>query len=152
MNTSDDRAREALDQLLEACKDGEHAFRSAARRANDRRLRARCQGWAGQLARFAAELRAARRRWGGGPLRRGTILGTLQRGLDDLRAMLLGRTDADLIARLESGEEAVLQAYEAAAQEPLPPEVHDLVERQLARLRQTHDEVAALEQTPTARR
>jgi uncharacterized protein (TIGR02284 family) len=146
MNKPDESPQIVLNRLIEACKDGEHAFRNAARKAHDEGLRRLCDGWAGQRARFAAQLRAALRRLGATPLGRGTIVGTLQRGLENLQAAFLGVTDAELIARLERDEEALLNAYDSVDLDQLPPAVRTLVESQRKWLRDTHAEVAALAQ------
>ena len=97
---------QALNQLVETCKDGQDGFRSAAERAQDPDIQRLFNGYAGQRATFAAELQAEVRRQGGDPEKSGTVLGTLHRGWMNLMASVLSESDATLLEECEAGEDA----------------------------------------------
>ncbi len=134
-----------LNALIEACKDREQGYRTAAEAACNQDLKALLHSYERQSAEFVAGLRAEVERRGGAPAETGSVTGWLTRGWQHLSALVTGGDDAAVIVGCEHGEEAARAAYEAALARPLRGGVRALVERQYAAVRAGHDRLRALQ-------
>jgi len=134
-----------LNGLIEACKDRELGYRTAAQAACNHDFQALLHSYERQSAEFVAELRAEVERRGGAPAETGSVTGWLTRGWLHLTALVAGGDDAAVIVACGHGEDAARAAYEAALAGPLPPEARAVVERQYAAVRAGHDRLRALE-------
>ncbi len=148
MATSHDRGIDVLNELVETCRDGEQGFRTAAEGVRDPQLKALFLTYARQRQEFAIELETELRRLGGEPGRGGSVAGTLHRGWMNIRSALAGG-DSAILAEAERGEDAAKSAYEKAVSEGLPEGARLVVERQYARVKETHDRVRALRERAT---
>src|SRR5258707_15182387 len=86
----------ALNDLIETCKDAEQGFRTAAERAGkdwDPEFRTLLNGLAQQRARFAAELQNEVLRRGGDPAKSGHVSAGVQRGGLNLNPLLPGSSE-----------------------------------------------------------
>jgi len=133
-----------LNGLIEACKDREQGYRTAAEGARNQDLKALLLSYQEQSARFVAELQAEVTRRGGAPADAGSWTGWLTRGWQHLTSAVHGGDDGAVILGCERGEEAARTAYEAALADPLPAEVRSLVERQYASVKEGYDRLHAL--------
>lgn len=133
-----------LNALIEASKDREQGYRTAAEGARNQDLKALLHSYEGQSAGFVAELQEEVKRLGGAPVDTGSLAGWLTRGWQHLATVVSGGDDAAVIAGCERGEEAARAAYEAALAEPLSDEVRTVVERQYASVKAGHDRLRAL--------
>jgi uncharacterized protein (TIGR02284 family) len=134
-----------LNTLVETCKDGEEGFQTAAKCAANGDLKTLFASYSQQRGQFAAELQAEVRRLGGDPEKTGSISGALHRGWTNLKSMVVGASEASIIAECERGEDVARKAYEEALQQDLPADVHAIVNRQFASIKEAHDRIRALE-------
>jgi uncharacterized protein (TIGR02284 family) len=126
--------REYLDQLIEACKDGEAEFRRVGRLTDDP-LRSLSRTYARQFAEFVAELEAQLGELGGrapGPRWDEQV----RRGWIHLEHKGTGEDESCIRTEWELGEEATLRCYEEVLAKPLPAQVRRLLERQRRELRE----------------
>ena len=144
MKPEDSKVVDALNNLVETCKDGQKGFRAAAEGVHNPDLVQLFKGYSTQRASFAADLQAEVRRYGGDPEKSGTVVGTLHRGWLNLLSTLVGRNDADIIAECERGEDSAMKNYEAASREVLPPAVQELVSRQYKEIKDAHQRISNL--------
>ncbi|HEX5272728.1 MAG TPA: PA2169 family four-helix-bundle protein [Gemmataceae bacterium] len=134
-----------LNTLIEACKDREQGYRTAAEGARNQDLKALLHSYEGQSAGFVADLQAEVKRLGGEPAQTGSLAGWLTRGWQHLAKAVSGGDDRAVIVGCERGEEAARAAYEAALADPLPDEVRAVAERQYAAVKSGHERLRALE-------
>ena len=82
----------------------------------------------------------------GGKMEEGTMTsGKIYRAWMDVKALLSGKNRHAILASCEGGEDAAQRAYEAALnEEDLPSFLKDMITRQKATLRQSHDEIKVL--------
>jgi len=135
----------ALNRLIETCKDGEEGYRTAANCVNNSDLKILFTTYAEQRAQFAAELQAEVSRLGANPEQSGSLVGALHRGWTNLRSIVVGADQAAITAECERGEDAALKTYDEALGQSLPADVHAIVNRQRASLKEAHERVHALE-------
>jgi uncharacterized protein (TIGR02284 family) len=133
-----------LNALIEACKDREQGYRTAAEGARNQDLKALLQTYEGQSADYVGELQAEVKRRGGAPAEAGSVVGWLTRGWQHLTAAVSGGDDGAVILGCQRGEDAARAGYEAVLAEPLPEEVRAVIERQYAGVRAGHDRLCAL--------
>ena len=134
-----------LNRLIETCKDGEEGYRTAAKCVNNSDLRVLFTSYAEQRAQFAGELQAEVRRLGADPEKTGSLAGALHRGWTNLKSIVVGADEAAIVAECERGEDAALKSYEDALRQSLPADVHAIVNRQCASIKEARDRVHALE-------
>lgn len=82
----------------------------------------------------------------GGKMEEGTMTsGKIYRAWMDVKALLTGKSRHAILASCEGGEDAAQRAYEAALnEEDLPSFLREMITRQKATLRQSHDEIKVL--------
>jgi uncharacterized protein (TIGR02284 family) len=141
---TEDDALTILDELLQTCLDGEQGFRAAADGVKDDHIRRLFSAYADQRAQFAAELRTEIERLGGRPQKSGTVAGSLHRGWMNVRAAVTRGDVGNVLAEAERGEGSAVATYEEAMRAGLPPRIHGLVQHQLDRVREAHDQVRRL--------
>src|SRR5438046_2541206 len=130
MAATNDQAVEVLNRLIQACKDGEKGYRTAAEGVRTPELKQLFDSYASQRACFAGELQAEVERLGGKPQENGSDLGLLHCGWMNIKALVTGHNEAAVIAECESGEDAVFKTYEEAMQADLPQEARSAIGRQ----------------------
>ena len=133
--------RAVLNQLIETCRDGERGFLYATNYVNDPLVKAIFTEAASQRQRFAADLLPHAERVGGANESDGTTTAALHRGWMTIKDTLSGHDPQAIIREAERGEEAALAAYKDALEGMLPPITRDVIERQYADVRQTHDRI-----------
>ncbi len=139
---SDPSSRALLNHLIESCKDGEHGFIHAAELVSDPGLKTLFSDLAGRRARAAEELLPHAQRFGGSAASDGTTAASVHRRWMDVRSNLSGHDDRTILKEAQRGDAITLAAYKTALDGLLPPSVRDLVERQFAEVRDTHDDLA----------
>ena len=141
---ADRTERSVLNHLIETCKDGERGFRNAAHRVTASSVKAFFTEIASRRERFAADLLPHAQRLGGATESDGTAAGAVHRGWMTLKDALTGHSNEAIIREAERGEDAAVAAYKDALEGMLPPTARDLIERQYADVRQTHERVRTL--------
>lgn len=136
--------RWTLNRLIATCRDGERGFRYAANHVRNPAVKALFLEIASQRDQFAADILPHAQRLGGATEPDGTFAGALHRGWMTLKDAVGGHDDGAIIREADRGERSALAAYEDALDGMLPPGTRDLIERQCAEVRHSHNRVHAM--------
>jgi uncharacterized protein (TIGR02284 family) len=145
-NTSGDRndVVDALQDLVECCKDGEYGFRECAEQAKRQDLKSIFLQRADDCRRGAEELNQQIRALGGSPEESGSMAGALHRGWVSVKSTLTTYDDKAVLNECERGEDNAVARYRKALKQQLPDNVRQVVERQFQQVQRNHDEVKRL--------
>jgi uncharacterized protein (TIGR02284 family) len=135
---------DVLNTLIEVSKDGEFGFSTCAEYARSPALRTLLQRRADDCGEAARELQVAVQRHGGQPQVDGSVAGSLHRGWVAARTMLSGYRDETILEECERGEDLALRQYADAIANPLPADLHAMLQRHLAGVSRTHDQIRRL--------
>jgi len=141
---SNDDIIDTLNDLIETCKDGEYGFHASAEYLKDPSIKQSFERRAEECRKAAAELQAEVVRLGGKAEDSGSAAGAMHRGWVAVKGTLSGYSDKAILEETERGEDTALAAYRDALEEPLPPEVRQLVERQYEGVKRNHMQVRTL--------
>lgn len=133
-----------LNELIETSFDGEKGFKAAAERAHDPQLRALLQDYASECAQAAQELRSCASSMGVQPEHGGSATGAAHRSWMKFKTAVASNDDKALLQECERGEDYAKGSYARAVKTPLPPEVHQLVQRQYEGTVRHHDRIRQL--------
>jgi uncharacterized protein (TIGR02284 family) len=147
--TADKDLIATLNGLIQACKDGQNGYQTAAGLVSNADLKTLFESYAQQRGQYAAELQSEVQRLGGQPAIHGSLSGPAWRAWTNVKSVLSGDSEHAVIAECERGEDAARDAYQDALKNDLPAHVQALLERQLAGIKEAHERVRALE-TATA--
>lgn len=145
-NDSGDRddVIDALNDLVETCKDGEYGFKACAEQAKRADLKSVFMQRADDCRGAAQELHEQIRGLGGQVEEGGSILGAIERGWVAVKAKLSTYDDKAMLEECERGEDNALARYRKALKKPLPAGVKLIVERQLQGVQRNHDQIKML--------
>ncbi len=141
------KAIATLNSLIETCKNGEEGFRTAAEAITDQAVKTAFAKIARDRGQMVRELQDEVQGLGGTPETSGSVAGAVHRGWINLKSVVTGRDDQQIIAEAERGEDVAKAAFQSALGEPLPAQVRALVERMAAGVRAAHDQVRAMEKS-----
>ena len=133
-----------LNDLIETSKDGEAGFRKAAEDASRSDLKSMFLRRAQLCTEAVAELQNTIRTLGGKPEDHGSASGALHRGWVDVKSAVKGRSDREILADCEKGEDVAKKRYRDALDKELPADVRTLVERQYEGVLRNHDVIRDL--------
>ena len=134
-----------LNDLIEACKDGEYGFAKCAERVNTASLKDLMLKRSAGCRSAARELQSLVVRHGGEPAERGSVLGALHRGWVSMADVLSANADHAVLAECERGEDSALARYRhALSADGLPLEVREVIERQCEGVQANHDRIRQL--------
>lgn len=133
-----------LNDLVETSKDGERGFRKAAEDAHDTQLKALFISRAEDCTQGARELQDVVQKLGGKPETGGSMSGALRRGWADVKSAVAGRSDYEILAECEKGEDVAKKHYSDALEEDLPADVRMVIDRQFQGVIQNHDRIRDL--------
>ncbi len=119
-----------LNELIEACRDGEAGFKTCAEDIRDGQLKQPFLSLAHGCNDAAQELSALLVSRGGNPEQRHSLGGTLHRRWIDIKSSLMGKDDDAIMKECERGEDMALKSYRRALEKDLPLDVRAVVERQ----------------------
>lgn len=139
-----DEVVEVLNDLIDACRDGERGFRTSGEHANAGELKSFLTRRSSDCATAAMELEQAVKSYGAEPREGGTVAGALHRGWVAIKAALTSNDDKAVLVECERGEDAAVAQYRKALEKPLPDAVRALVQRQAQGAQRNHDEVKAM--------
>ena len=143
---------EHINHLVSVCKDGEAGFQTAADATQDLSLKSLFSRLAYQRADFASELQLAIRRLGGSPAQSGSPSGSMRRGWQELKSVIVKQDAHAILAECEAAEDDAVAAYrEALAQAPLESGLRLVISTQAAAVQAAHDEVRDLRDSPAYR-
>ncbi|WP_427915520.1 ferritin-like domain-containing protein [Ramlibacter sp. MMS24-I3-19] len=145
-NTGGDRKDviDALQDLVECCKDGEYGFRTSAEQAKSSELKSVFQQRADECRRGADELNQQIRSLGGSTEDSGSAMGAVHRGWVAVKATLSTYDDKAVLEECERGEDNAVARYRKALKQQLPDQVRQVVERQSQAVQRNHDQVKRL--------
>ncbi|MGC2449767.1 MAG: PA2169 family four-helix-bundle protein [Candidatus Sulfotelmatobacter sp.] len=145
-----DKSIDALEHLIERCRDGHNGYREAAEKVKRPDLKTFFNEVSLERGRFAEELQNELVRLGKPDKRvSGSTEAALHRAWLDTKAAL-GGDDHTILDWLEHGEDVAKDAYEKALASDLPENIAQIVRRQAASVEQAHDKVKALRDTAQA--
>lgn len=139
-----DKTFGTLNHLIAVCRDGEDHYASAAEKVSDERAKALFSEAAALHREIGAELQPLVRQAGGSPAEGGTLAGKTRQMVSSLKATFANDTEQTLASALESTEEAAVDAFEKALEEPIADQARGLVAQQLEQLRSMRDRVRQL--------
>ncbi|HVN27819.1 MAG TPA: PA2169 family four-helix-bundle protein [Candidatus Binataceae bacterium] len=135
-NPNANNLEEILDRLISVCVDSEHRYRHAYLDVSRERVSRFFEAKAEERKRMADELEAMREQLGVHKREHGTLGGVLKRIEMEINVqMSMGDTGVVDWCRKEA--EDVIEEYENALRQNLPPLLDDVVKRQLAEIRRT---------------
>jgi uncharacterized protein (TIGR02284 family) len=145
-NTDGDRGDivDALQDLVECCKDGEYGFRESAEQAKRQDLKTVFLQRADDCRRGAEELNQQIRQLGGSVKDSGSALGALHRGWVSVKTTLSTYDDKAVLEECERGEDNALARYRKALKQQLPEHAKAVVERQYQAVQRNHDQIKML--------
>ena len=145
-NNSGDRddVVDVLQDLVECCKDGEYGFRACAEQAERADLKSVFQRRAEDCRSGADELNQLIRQCGGTAEHGGSAMGAIHRGWVAVKATMSTYDDKAVLEEAERGEDNAKARYRKALEKKLPPDVRQVVERQMQGVQRNHDEVKRL--------
>lgn len=119
---------------------------------SDADLKTLFQRYVSDSRQFSQELTQEVSRLGGDPTDGTTNSGKIYRVWMDLKTAITGKDRQTILNNCEFGEDAAQKAYDAAlnADAELEPSLRDLIVRQKATLKSSHDEVKRLRDTNAA--
>lgn len=135
---------DALQDLVECCKDGEYGFQACADQVQRQDLKSVFLQRADDCRRGADQLNQQIRDLGGTPKDSGSAAGALHRGWVAVRSTLSSYDDKAVLEEAERGEDNAMARYRKALRQPLPPQVQQVVERQFQQVQRNHDQVRML--------
>ena len=150
MTMTRDEVINTLNDLIKTCKDGENGFLTCAADVERLELKNLFQKAATRCAEAAQELQSEVQRLGGTPERSGSLIGSVHRRWVDVRAAIMGKDEAQVLAECERGEDVAKESYASALRKDLPADIRAIVERQYEGVLQHHDTVRSLERIAKA--
>ena len=136
---------DAINDLIETCKDGELGFIAAMEDTKTPNLKVLFTKYSTQRAAFASQLQEALVQTGYQPEESGSLAGTLHRGWINLKSAVSGREDKAILEECERGEEAAVKEYQRVLGEfNLPGPFLKIVEQQQVQVRAAHNAIEAL--------
>lgn len=138
------KVADAIQELIDTCRDGEKGYREAIEHTKDPQLKSRFQQISSERGRFANELEPELARAGeGGEKSEGHVVGALHRAWVNVKDAL-GGGDHSVLAWLEQGDDYAKGKYEDALKVALPQSTMAIAQRQYQSILRDHDEIKAL--------
>ena len=154
MKTHINSTVDALNDLTEILKDGEHGYRTAAKDVKSPELAELFRGYATQRAEFGARLQTEVAALGSKPEDSGSLIGSAHRGWINLKSALSTNEPQAVLEEAERGEDAAVAAYKKAMERPeeLSTSTRDLIAAQYSEIKAAHDRVRNLRDSGQFRR
>ena len=144
MAVNNDKAVESLNYLIGTLHDGETGYREAADEIETAQFKTVFNRIAQERASFRAELEGEVRRHGGEPQEGGSTAASLHRTWINVRDAITGKSDEDVLAEVERGDETAIENYNDVLQRDLPGDLAPTVRQQHDKIQQTLQEVRTL--------
>lgn len=139
-----DNTTDALNDLIETCKDGEYGFRSSGENVRSDDLRQLFTRRAEECGQAARDLQTEVVKLGGSAQESGSMAEAAHRGWVSVKGKLSGYTDLAVLEETERGEDVALETYRKALANGLHPEVRPMVERQYEGVQRNHAQIRKL--------
>jgi uncharacterized protein (TIGR02284 family) len=135
---------DALEKLIETCRDGQNGYREAAAHIKNPETKHWFNQQSLKRSEFAGELENCVERLGkSDPKRKGSVSAAMHRGWFDLKEKIAG-SDESVLSEVERGEDNAKANYEKALKENLPADIREIVQRQAQSVFAAHDRVKML--------
>jgi uncharacterized protein (TIGR02284 family) len=151
MATATAGTKDTVNRLIEICLDGERGFETAANAVNDVDLQTELMRLSQDRLEFAGELQRILAWRGEEPSSHGSAVGAMHRGWMNLKQSLSGDNCHAILLECERGEDAAVEAYRKATEEPLPEEILQVIESQYQEIILSHDHVRSLRDATTVK-
>jgi len=139
-----DNVINVVENLIEACRDGEKGYKDAASHAKRTDLKTFFTEQGSQRARFADELQLELSKLGKPEKKEsGSVGGAMHRAWIDTK-VAVGGGDKTILESVEKGEDSAKESYEKALTGALPANVLEIVRRQASSVVNAHDRVRDL--------
>ena len=137
---------DVLQELVQIARDSKSFYESAAKEAADANLRLDFQRMAEIKGELITQLSGQISARGETPETSGTFAGGLRKGYGELLAHMRSKQGAakTYTAQLEETEDRLLKHFEQALRDVESPQIRDVLNAQLPKLRQCHDEMKRL--------
>lgn len=136
---------DALNDLIETSKDGEHGFRDAYEHAPTPPLKQIFLARADECRDAVAELQQVVNVLGGKPEDSGTLAGAARRGWASAKGALAGHTAVSILEEAERAEDVAMEHYRSAlGTVDLPSDARGVIERQFDGLKRNHAQIRLL--------
>lgn len=153
MNSTINSTIEALNDLTEVLKDGQHGFETAAKDVKAPELAQIFQRYAQQRSEFASKLQSHVATLGADVEKSGSIAGSMHRGWINLKSALSTNEPQAVLEEAERGEDAAVAAYrKALEQQDIDPATRTLIATQSTAVKAAHDHVRDLRDSGTYRK
>ena len=145
MSNSNQHVIDALQELIEICRDGQNGYRDGSEHVKSTQLKRLLSEVSLERAKFAGDLENEAIRYGKSDVdRSGTVLGAVHRGWTNLKAALGGGDDA-ILASMEQGDKFAKDYYDRYIQDDqIPDELLGIIRNQAQAIVGTLDRVRAL--------
>jgi uncharacterized protein (TIGR02284 family) len=146
----ENNALNAIEALIETCKDGQKGYQDAATHVKNPDLKRYFDEQSLERARFAGELEAELIRLGKPDEKvSGSVSAALHRAWIDTKVSL-GGGDKSILESVEQGEDSAKDSYKKALEGPLPAYIAEIIRRQAASVQKAHDKVKSLRDSAIA--
>lgn len=135
---------DALNELIECCKDGEFGFKSTAEHVRAHSLKQILLARAEDCRTAAQQLQNVVVRMGGDSSDGGTLAGAAHRGWVAVKGTLAGYSDLKMLEEAERGEDVAVARYRKALDQALPADVRALVQMQYEGAQRNHLQIREL--------
>jgi uncharacterized protein (TIGR02284 family) len=145
MTNKNEHVIDALEELIEICRDGQNGYRDGSEHAKNPQLKSLLSEVSLERAKFAGDLENEAIRYGKSDVdRSGTTLGAIHRGWTDLKAALGGGDDA-ILGSMETGDKYAKDYYDRYIRDnSLPDELLGIIRNQAQAIVGTLDRIRAL--------
>jgi uncharacterized protein (TIGR02284 family) len=142
---------EAVEKLIEVCRDGQNGYREGAEHAKDPQVKRFLEQISLERAKFAGDLEAEAVRLGNADVdRKGSTIGAIHRGWTNLKASLGGGDDS-ILSSMETGDNYAKDQYdECIRDEKLPDDILGIIRNQAQAIVGTLERVRVMEQSRKA--
>ena len=138
---NNDKVISILNDLIEACRDGQTGFREAADYAESPDLKLFFREESLERAQFVGDLQQQALALGGDPEKSGSTSGAVHRAWMTIKGTLTGKDDKSILNEVERGEDSAVEAYVNALRQGLPENLKMIVEKQYLEIKGVHDRV-----------
>ncbi|MDF3057727.1 MAG: hypothetical protein K0R17_1942 [Rariglobus sp.] len=142
-----------LNDLIEILRDGQHGYRTAAQDVKAPELARLFNRYSEQRAEFIFQLQTRLSGLGEKVEDSGSVTGSLHRGWINLKAALSTNEPHAVLAEVERGEDAAVDAFQKALDsQDLDLPTRDIIHRQYTDVKAAHDHVKQLRDGVTYRK
>jgi uncharacterized protein (TIGR02284 family) len=145
MTMTQEELTATLNHLVEAAKNSEKTYRTAADDVRFAEYNVLFQNYAQQRANFAKALQEKVQLLGGDPEQSGTTSGKLHRGWIEIKSIATGQDEGAILNEIALSEEATLETYDDILQKDLSNDLRPVLMEQQRHIREVYDRIKALQ-------